>query len=80
MKMPNINELKFSPTRFTTNEEGLVYGNMGNGVWSFFVADFKANGFRGIDKAPSRVGPVYSSKTELLADLPRYAASYGYEV
>ena len=37
--------------------------------WSFFDCSDPSN--------PSRVGPVYKTKLEAFADLPRYAAEYG---
>ncbi|MCD1645206.1 hypothetical protein [Aurantimonas coralicida] len=40
----------------------LYFENIGPSMWSFFAADTR-----------SRVGPIYRTKTELLADLTRYA-------
>ena len=53
-------------TRFRDAEVTLLYGKIEPGCWSIFVRDAKTQGHR-------RVGPLYTTKDELLADLPRYA-------
>lgn len=53
------NGFRFYKTRFPE----LIFANLGKRHgWSFFTADDE-----------SRVGPIYKSKAELLADLARYA-------
>ncbi len=64
-----INKIAIFPSRF----KGLGYANtnpVGDATWR--VIDRHDAG----RDAP--VGPVYRSKEELLADLPRYAKSWGY--
>lgn len=51
--------MQFHKTRFPE----LLFANLGEQHgWSFFASDTQ-----------SRVGPIYRSKAELLADLTRYA-------
>ena len=50
------------PTRFAE----LAYANHAPGLWRIIATD--------TDQA---VGPFYASKAELLADLDRYATSFG---
>ena len=60
-----IQWLKFQHTRFPE----LKFAQIDNGEWSFFATDTE-----------SRVGPIYKTKAELLADLTRYAKeSWGIE-
>lgn len=62
-----INPLKFQSTRF----KELVYANMDRGLWRLFNVDY--------DGEKHAVGPYYSTKAELLADLTRYATNFGCE-
>ena len=74
---------KFKKTRFDDGEQRLLYGHVevvqcGReqpsrevSFWSFFSQLH--------DEAPRRVGPAYSSEQELLADMARYAADYGFD-
>lgn len=52
------------PTRFSE----LAYTKTGPALWRIVDADTGA-----------AIGPLYASKMELLADLPRYAKDYGCE-
>ena len=66
-----VNEIKISKTRFA----GLGFANInpaGAAVWR--VIDLHDAGREAV------VGPIYKTKAELLADLDRYAASWGYAV
>jgi hypothetical protein len=58
-----IADYKPRPTRFTE----LGYTNY-CGIWRIVAMD-----------TVNVVGPIYQSKAELLADLPRYARDYGCE-
>ena len=65
-----VNKLVVQPTRYA----GLRYANTnpaGSPVWRVIDAHDAGR--------LAAVGPVYQSKAELLADLPRYAATWGYE-
>jgi hypothetical protein len=65
-----VNKIKLTRTRYA----GLAYGNTnpaGTPLWRFVDVH------EGEDKART-VGPQYGTKTELLADLERYAKSWGY--
>ncbi len=56
-----------TPAR-TTRYKELCYVNCGRELWRF------------MDAATGKViGPYYATKSELLADLERYAAAYGCE-
>lgn len=46
----------------------LYYGKQNNVGWRFVINN---SGF-------AQVGPIYKTKAELLADLPRYAESWGF--
>ena len=52
------------PTRFAE----LGYRNDGPGVWRIYDVT---------EAREAAIGPIYRSKTELLADLQRYATEYG---
>lgn len=55
--------------KYRTRFSELVYARLDRQHWSFFTTD-----------TDSRVGPLYASKAELLADLARYAReSWGLE-
>lgn len=61
-------ELKYEKTRF----KELVFAKLTPGEWSFFNVDE--------DGERHRVGSIYATKAELLADLARYAkANWGLE-
>ena len=64
--MAKVSWMEYRKTRFPE----LVYGKLASAnEWSFFATD-----------TYSRVGPIYASKAELLADLTRYAKdSWGIE-
>lgn len=55
--------IKTTSTRFVN----LAYGQLPNGEWSHFSEERDPQG------APSRVGPVYRTKGEMLADTDRFA-------
>lgn len=64
-----FNKIKISKTQY----EGLGYANtnpVGKACWR--VIDMHESN----RLAP--VGPLYATKDELLSDLPRYAATWGY--
>ena len=56
-------------TRYKTRFDAIEYGRISGTEWSFFATE-----------TGSRVGPIYRTKAELLADLHRYARdSWGVE-
>ncbi len=67
-----VNEIKIHSTQYA----GLGYANTnpaGVALWRVIDKhDVPEGGREGV------VGPQYKSKAELLADLPRYAATWGY--
>jgi hypothetical protein len=64
-----VNEIKIHSTQYA----GLGYANTNPaGVALWRVIDQHDKG------REASVGPLYKSKAELLADLPRYAATWGY--
>jgi hypothetical protein len=56
--------LKLNKTRF----DGLLFANLEPGCWSFFDDT----------DGPARIGPLYHSRDELLADLHRFACERGF--
>jgi hypothetical protein len=62
----------FNKTRFECKEtkQALLYRRIDNNTWSFFNHVFGTE--------PSKVGPVYKTQAELLADAERFATQYGY--
>jgi len=59
-------------TRYKADGQCLLYSNPAPRLWRVLHMDTKH------DKQPREVGPQYLSKTELLADLPRYAEEWGF--
>ena len=55
-----------APVLFRTRFAELTYGRADKRLWSFF-------------NDGARVGPLYASKAELLADLHRFAREFGCE-
>lgn len=66
-KEGNMDKIIGLPRLKKTRFDNLTYANVQRGVWSFFHEG-------------ARVGPPYASKEELLADLSRYAADFGYDL
>ncbi len=60
----------YHKTRWDDGEQRLFYGRVDRTTWSFFHQWQKDE--------PRRVGPLYATKTELLADATRYATDYGF--
>ena len=69
-----VNAIQFNATRFAEDGQSLLYAKIGNGAWSFFHMDTDAH------RNPVRVGAIYKTKAELLADLYRYAKEWGFTV
>ena len=57
-------------TRYNSCGCRLFYGRVEPGCWSFFVSEMGGE--------PAQVGTHYTTKEELLTDLDRYAAFYGF--
>ena len=53
-----------------TRFENLCYTHIAAGLWRFVVT---------ADGMENAVGPHYATRAELLADIVRYAAAYGYD-
>lgn len=64
--------LTMKHTRFAENGQSLLYANIPGVGWSFFHMDTESH------IRPARVGDIYRSEKELLADLNRYAKSWGF--
>lgn len=56
-------------TLHRTRFDGLFYAHVGRNLWRFFVVE---------NDTEHAVGPHYATRTELLGDLTRYAAFYGF--
>jgi len=65
-------ERQFHKTRFSEGGQCLLYAKVDKRTWSFFHMDTAT------DKNPARVGPLYASKAELLADAERYGREFGF--
>ena len=60
-----------TPTRFELPDgQKLAFDKFGPYHWQFIHID--------IDKTKSQIGPIYKTKSELLADLGRYATEFGF--
>jgi len=69
-----VSDFRYSPTRFACPEGRLYYFRMPGVGWSFAWKDTDMG-----DADPKRVGPIYPTKAEMLADLTRYAKEWGFD-
>jgi hypothetical protein len=60
----------YKQTRFHEDGQRLVYARVDRQTWSFFHQEGSAR--------PRRVGPLYATERELLADADRYGEEWGF--